>query len=298
MAAEKRGMNRRIRDELVAAAPDGNVFAILDAARIPGLCALLCEMDVEHEELAAGLNGQDLRSVVPYLARLPLAEETFLWFRLQPEALMAALFAVSDEGFASVRRHLKRFLKVEATDGRTLYFRFYDPRILGPFLSACLPQERASFFGPVHHYLARDPDDGDVSDQSALIRWSPDAEVSLASGGGVAWPTAFHKFRLRPEHDAALQADAVARYERRAIAYLRERCTAHVEGVADPQIVEVLHRALRLGGEMGMEAGRDVTMLAEALVQDAEDQVRASLTPLAPELRRAELIRLCERLQP
>jgi hypothetical protein len=295
MVVERRGVETRVREELEAAALDGNLYAIVDAARVPGLRVLLRELHVEHEPLATGRNGEDLSSVVPYLVRFSLSEETLLWFGLQQEAAAAALFAVTDESFAPLRRHLKRFLRIEATDGRSLYFRFYDPRILGPFLSACSPQESATFFGPVRYYLGRDPQDDDVSERPALLRWSPafDGRPEAAR-----YPTARRRFRLRPEHEQALAADAMARYEKRAVAYLRGRCAARTARMADEELVQVVRRARQFGGDVGMEAGQDVTMLAEALLQDAEDQVHARVVPLAPALRRAELILLCEELQP
>jgi hypothetical protein len=297
MVPEKRRLDMRIRDELGAAARDGYLYVILDAARIPGLGVMLGELNVEHEPLIAGRNSEDLSAVVPFLARLPL-RETLLWFRLEPDALTASMFAASDATFAGVRRHLKRFLRVWAADGRPLYFRFYDPRILGPFLSACSGDERAVFFGPVRSYLARDPEDDDVSDRPALSRWSPGTDkesVSTAVSGGAA-PTAERRFRFRPEHEAALAADAMSRYQKRAVGWLRVRCRVRVAGMTDRQLVKVLDQAKTLGEELGMEAGRDVTMLAEALVHGAEREVRANVGRLAPELRRAGLIRVCQRL--
>jgi hypothetical protein len=38
-------------------------------------------------------------------------------------------------------------------DGRELYFRFYDPRVLRVFLPTCTLQQTAEFFGPVSSYL-------------------------------------------------------------------------------------------------------------------------------------------------
>jgi hypothetical protein len=88
----------------------------------------------------------------------------------------------------------------------------------------------------------------------------------------------------------------MSRYQKRAVGWLRVRCRERVAGMTDRQLVTVLDQAKTLGEELGMEAGRDVTMLAEALVHGAEREVRANVGRLAPELRRAGLIRVSERL--
>ena len=43
-------------------------------------------------------------------------------------------------------------------DGKTLYFRFYDPRVLRMFLPTCAPEQLAEFFGPVESFYVEDED--------------------------------------------------------------------------------------------------------------------------------------------
>lgn len=58
-----------------------------------------------------------------------------------------------------MRQHFRRFLLVHGDKGQTLYFRFYDPRILRVFLPGCTPEERIAFFGPISRFVmeAEDP---------------------------------------------------------------------------------------------------------------------------------------------
>ena len=53
-----------------------------------------------------------------------------------------------------LRRHLRRFLKVRDEAGRSLLFRFYDPRVLRVFLPTCRPDELAQLYGPITSYVA------------------------------------------------------------------------------------------------------------------------------------------------
>jgi hypothetical protein len=45
---------------------------------------------------------------------------------------------------------------VENPDGKEVFFRFYDPRILRRFLPVCTPAETRQFFGPVMQFWVED----------------------------------------------------------------------------------------------------------------------------------------------
>jgi len=57
-----------------------------------------------------------------------------------------------------VRNHLRRFVMAKLTDGRSVYFRFYDPRVLRAYLPTCTEEEVQSFFGPVERYAMENGD--------------------------------------------------------------------------------------------------------------------------------------------
>ena len=52
-------------------------------------------------------------------------------------------------------------------DGREMYFRFYDPRVLGAFLPTCSAEQIRQMFGPVSSYLV-EAERGDVT-----LRFTP-----------------------------------------------------------------------------------------------------------------------------
>lgn len=52
-----------------------------------------------------------------------------------------------------LRRHLRTLLRVRDEAGRTLMFRFYDPRVLRAYLPTCTSSEWQSVFGPVHQLI-------------------------------------------------------------------------------------------------------------------------------------------------
>lgn len=66
----------------------------------------------------------------------------------------------------SLRRHLARLVSVKIEGDKTALFRFYDPRILQPYLTICSQEELESFFGSIKSFYL-ESDDG-----RALIQFS------------------------------------------------------------------------------------------------------------------------------
>jgi hypothetical protein len=57
-----------------------------------------------------------------------------------------------------LRRHFRGFLRVRDESGRRLIFRYYDPRVLRPYLPTCWPKELETVFGPLGCYLMEGED--------------------------------------------------------------------------------------------------------------------------------------------
>jgi hypothetical protein len=129
-----------------------SLFVMLDAAQIPDLPALLSAAGVPFRSLFEGESARNLEDVAPYLVGLSGAPG--LLQRLVEEGwgrAWAAFFAC-DLPFDDVRRHLRKFLLVNTDDGRQVYFRYYDPRVLRAFLPTCSPEQLKQFFGPIHTF--------------------------------------------------------------------------------------------------------------------------------------------------
>ena len=60
----------------------------------------------------------------------------------------------------ALRQHFRHFTMVRDPDGKNLYFRFYDPRVLRTFLPTCTPDELWEFFGPVTAFAVEGEDPG------------------------------------------------------------------------------------------------------------------------------------------
>ncbi|WNG18841.1 DUF4123 domain-containing protein [Cystobacter fuscus] len=147
----------RVLQSLAAEAP---LFAILDAARTPRILELLQESVEEYQSLYEGPQGQALAEVAPYLVSLPPQSRLLESLTLEGWMQNWGIYLTCPSPFLELRRHLRKFLMVEAEDNdHRLYFRFYDPRVLRIFLPTCSARQREEFLGPIHTLAFEQIDD-------------------------------------------------------------------------------------------------------------------------------------------
>lgn len=130
------------------------LFTILDSARDIKILALLMQSKEEHQSLYEGVEGAKLAQVAPYLVRLNKDSLLLGSLVLEGWGNSWGVFLTCDREFQDVRRHLRHFLEVQLPDGKQVYFRYYDPRVLRVFLPTCNADETNRFFGPIQYYLA------------------------------------------------------------------------------------------------------------------------------------------------
>ena len=135
------------------------LFAIVDAARDVRALAAVRQAGEYYESLFDGQLGAATAEAAPYLVAIPknsVLLQTLLrlgWGRSW------GVYFTSFLPFQEARKHLRRFLVVRSEDGREMYFRFYDPRVLRVFLPTCTVSEAMQFFGALSFYMmeAEDP---------------------------------------------------------------------------------------------------------------------------------------------
>jgi hypothetical protein len=126
------------------------LYAILDAARDPVILArLVMDCKEEYQSLYEGDEGVKLAAFAPYLVSLPRASTFLETIVREGWGKSWGVYLTCGLPFNEVRKHLRRFLMVKIEDGKPVYFRFYDPRVLRVFLPTCTPQESLQFFGPI-----------------------------------------------------------------------------------------------------------------------------------------------------
>ncbi len=135
-------------NDLIGEADRGALYAVLDACDEPRVPARIREIRPERAaSLYTGRAAEDLSAIAPYLVRVDA--DLLEWIAGTLWADPWGMFAVSTAGFAAVRTHFRKFLRVDAPDDDAWYFRFYDPRVLEKFLPTCDSSQLTEFFGPL-----------------------------------------------------------------------------------------------------------------------------------------------------
>ena len=136
------------------------LYAILDGARDIRIHELLEQSKEEYQSLYEGSEGEKLAQVAPYLVRLDKDSLLLASMIFEGWGNSWGVYLSCPEDFQQIRQHLRRFLEVQLADGKQVYFRFYDPRVLRMFLPSCSAEDANQFFGPIEQYLieAEQPD--------------------------------------------------------------------------------------------------------------------------------------------
>lgn len=127
-----------------------NLFAVLDACDEPRVPAKVDELGDRAVSLYRGSAERDYWAIAPYLVKVDESLLDWIVENLWDDPW--GFFASAPPELASLRTHFRRFLMVQDPDGKEMFFRFYDPRVLPDFLATCTESEAAGFFGPVRQF--------------------------------------------------------------------------------------------------------------------------------------------------
>jgi len=112
------------------------------------------------------LYGEDipeaLAKVSPYLVRLQPEANFTAWLISEGWGNSWGIFLESSASLETLRKHFREFLKVDDEEGKELFFRYYDPRVLRAYLPTCDESEAQTFFGPVRSFLLENEDASEV----------------------------------------------------------------------------------------------------------------------------------------
>lgn len=134
------------------------VFAVLDGASIPDLPGNLSAFEADHVCLLRNELKPDLKAAAPYLVRLESESRCTEWILSNGWGRHWGVFGVAMTDMRSLRDHFRKFLTVYDEKAESLFFRYYDPRVLQVFIPTCNKGELALFFGPVSRLLAESED--------------------------------------------------------------------------------------------------------------------------------------------
>lgn len=134
------------------------LFVLLDAARDEKIFdTLFIQTSLEYyESLFEGDEAEALQKFAPYLVQLSGQDDFLKKFLHDGWGENWGVYLTGEAPFHSLLAHLRRCTRVMLEDGRKVFFRFYDPRVLRVFLPTCTPEQATEFFGPITSYLVED----------------------------------------------------------------------------------------------------------------------------------------------
>ena len=140
-----------------------NTYAVLDGAAIPDLLdQLYGDEPPEFVCLYSGDLEPDMAECAPYLVELKPETAFTTWLLSESRGKHWGIFALSSADLKAMRKQCRAFLKVKDERGESLYFRYYDPRVLRSFLPIAEPQQLQIIFGPVQAYFVQSEEPGGV----------------------------------------------------------------------------------------------------------------------------------------
>lgn len=129
-------------------------YTILDGAACEDLLPMLEEHDPDHCCLYAGDLDDDVEEVAPYLVRLEADHPFTAWLLESIGHQPWGIFCKAPSTLRELRKHFRQFLIVKGPEGDSLYFRFYDPRVLSTFLPTCDSEQIEEIFSPVAVFIS------------------------------------------------------------------------------------------------------------------------------------------------
>jgi hypothetical protein len=129
------------------------VYAILDAARDERIYPKILSSSNESVCLHPGEKAEELAWVAPYLVALEHKDNLTRWVLNKGWGNSWGIFFRSNASFSELKRHFRSLLTVYDEEGKSLYFRYYDPRVLRIYLPTCNEEEIKTFFGPVDLFI-------------------------------------------------------------------------------------------------------------------------------------------------
>ncbi|MSO99512.1 MAG: DUF4123 domain-containing protein [Acetobacteraceae bacterium] len=137
-----------------------NLYAILDAARDPGIYQGLRRLQTSEQVIGLyqGPTARELAGVAPYLISLGASNAVFDWIWTNGWGGSWGIFFWSLVSIDTLRAHFRRLTMVRGPDGKRMLFRYYDPRVLRVFMPGCDAGQIKELFGPVTRFHYEDED--------------------------------------------------------------------------------------------------------------------------------------------
>lgn len=239
--------------------PAPEVHAVLDGARDERIYRAVYDSRLEHECLLTGNIPYDLAEAAPYLVHLRREAPFTRWALEQGWGKGFGVFAWSRADLETLRRHFRRLLRVKDEQGRKLYFRYYDPRVLRVYLPTCTAEELREVFGPVGRLLLEGPG-------GRVLSYAPGGRPLDARGR----PEGARGLVLRGPQIAALNPALGDEFQEHLLEHLTADYPVQMEELGEPGARAFVRRALEKGLAHRIEDRSSLATLAALMAEFGE----------------------------
>ncbi len=136
--------------------PSVKTWAILDCARDERIYGAVERSYLDKCCLFAGTLAPELTAAAPHLVQVDSGDRFGSYLLNHGWGNSWGIFLRSSAPLEELRRHFRKFLRVNDFSGRRLFFRYYDPRVLRAYLPTCFAEELNTVFGPVDAFLVEE----------------------------------------------------------------------------------------------------------------------------------------------
>ncbi|MCL1629218.1 DUF4123 domain-containing protein [Roseibaca sp. V10] len=140
------------------AATDTALYCVIDCAADPQLYGAVLQAG-RATALFAGELHPDLAEAAPHLVQVA-SDSPLLTLLASPEGRAGAFGCVlrAHPHMGTIWRALRKHLLARMPDGNVVMFRFFDPRVMAPYLGSLTPQELAPWFTDISDWWLPLPD--------------------------------------------------------------------------------------------------------------------------------------------
>lgn len=157
---------------------DNYLYAVIDGASCPELRFKIYDWEPESSCLWSGDLEPDLEEVAPYMVQLEPNSAFTDWLIKEGWGNHWNIFVESPLDPKAFRKQIRKLLLVRSPEGKSLVFRFYDPRVMDIFVPTCDEEQLEELFEGLSFIYLQSVDSGDFKkfsfDGQALISVSLD----------------------------------------------------------------------------------------------------------------------------
>ncbi|PWC16195.1 DUF4123 domain-containing protein [Brenneria roseae subsp. roseae] len=146
-----------------------HTYLLLNAAASPDIAICLEGFAPSYRSLFDVSVLDNLGHVAPYLVQINAHSDVLDWWLADGYMRQWGIIVRSTLPLIPLVRHFKKFTKV-INNGKTYFFRFYQPKAFNQFIPRLTPAQQADFFAPLYAVYT------ETTDESAqLMHFTHDA---------------------------------------------------------------------------------------------------------------------------